>query len=115
MRHAPTLIASALLAACGAKAPEAPPPAAPPALEEAEAGLSEEAVAPAIIPPDEVADPAEPPSYEVAIASAAAQHNRELERCSKQPQRVRAECEQAANAAFDEARQGLEDLRGVQQ
>jgi hypothetical protein len=32
-------------------------------------------VAPPIIPPDEVANPAEPPSYEVGIAAAAASRN----------------------------------------
>jgi hypothetical protein len=69
-------------------------------------------IAPAIIPPDEVADPAEPPSYEVAIASAAAQRNTALRRCAAQPEAVRAQCEQEANAAFAEAESDLQNLRG---
>ena len=70
------------------------------------------AVTPAIIPPDEVADPQEPPSYEVAIASAAANRNTALARCATQPSAVRTECEQEANAAFSEAETKLQDLRG---
>ena len=62
----------------------------------------EAAVAPAIISPQEVADPAQPPSYEVAIAGAAADRNTAKERCAKQPESVRAQCEQEANAAFSE-------------
>jgi hypothetical protein len=72
-------------------------------------------VAPPIVPPEEVADPAAPPSYEVAIASAAADHNAARKRCDAQPESVRTQCEQEANAAFAEAQQGLQDLRGNQQ
>ena len=69
-------------------------------------------IAPAIIPPDEVANPTEPPSYEVSIASAAATRNRALERCATQPEAVRTQCEQEANSAFASAETGLQDLRG---
>jgi len=69
-------------------------------------------VAPPIIAPDEAADPAQPPSYEVSIASAASQHNKALERCARQPEAVRTQCEQEANAAFVEVETGLEPLRG---
>ncbi len=47
------------------------------------------AVAPAIIAPSETADAAQPPSYDVAIASSAADHNKSLQRCAKQPEAVR--------------------------
>ncbi len=70
------------------------------------------AIAPAIIPPDEVANPAEPPSYEVGIATAAATRNRSLERCATQPEAVRTQCEQEANAAFLQSETDLQDLRG---
>jgi hypothetical protein len=72
------------------------------------------AVAPAIVQPEEFADPAEPPSYEVAIASRAAEHNKAKERCETQPEAVRVQCEQEANAAFSDAREGLDRLRGNQ-
>jgi hypothetical protein len=72
-------------------------------------------VAPALIPPTEVADPTVPPSYEVAIASAAATRNKALERCNQQPEIVRPQCEQEANAAFVETETSLQDLRGNQQ
>jgi hypothetical protein len=68
-------------------------------------------IAPAIIPPDEVANPTEPPSYEVAIASAAATRNKALEHCATQPEAVRTQCEQEANAAFASAETDLQDLR----
>ena len=73
------------------------------------------AIAPAIVEPGEIADPTAPPSYEVGIASVAADHNNALERCATQPEVVRAQCEQEANAAFAEAESGLQDLRGNQQ
>lgn len=72
-------------------------------------------VVPAIIPPDEASDPAAPPSYEVAIASAAADRNQALENCATQPESMRATCEQEANIAFAGAEAGLQDLRGIQQ
>lgn len=110
MKH--TLATCALLlAACGGEAP-APvaatkAPATPPA--------DSMPVAPAIVSPDEVADPTARPSYEVSIATAAATHNAAKKRCETQPEAVRTQCEQEANAAFGEARQDLEDLRGNQQ
>ena len=60
------------------------------------------------------ADPAQPPSYEVSIASAAADHNKALERCRKQPEVVRSQCEQEANASFSDVQSSLEPLRGNQ-
>ncbi len=72
-------------------------------------------VAPPIIAPDEAADPAQPPSYEVSIATAAADHNKALERCAKQPEAVRTQCEQEANAAFAEVDAALQPLRGNQE
>jgi hypothetical protein len=102
------IVASLLsLAACGRT------PDHTAALESA--GNDSEAIAPAIIPPGEVADPTAPPSYEVAIASAAADRNRAMERCAAQPEQVRAQCEQEANTAFAETEAGLQDLRGNQQ
>jgi hypothetical protein len=89
----------------------APPPAASVSAEGSEA----HPVAPAIIPPDEAAEPTEPPSYEVAIASAAADRNNALERCAQQPQAVRTQCEQEANAAFADSQAKLQDLRGNQE
>ncbi len=73
------------------------------------------AIAPAIIAPGETVDPAQPPSYEVSIASAAAGHNKALERCARQPEAVRTQCEQEANAAFADVETGLEPLRGNQE
>ncbi|HWM44063.1 MAG TPA: hypothetical protein VNP36_16615 [Burkholderiales bacterium] len=72
------------------------------------------AIAPAIVQPEEIGDPAQPPSYEVAIASTAAEHNKAKERCAVQPEAVRAQCEQEANAAFSDARDDLDRLRGNQ-
>jgi len=95
-----------LVAACGGKA-------ADPALEATAA--EPPGITPDIISPHEAADPTEPPSYEVAIASAAAVHNAATDRCTRQPEAVRAQCQQEANAAFSEAKTGLERLRGNQQ
>jgi hypothetical protein len=72
-------------------------------------------VTPAMVAPSDVADPAQPPSYEVSIASAAADRNKAHERCAHQPEAVRAQCEQEANAAFAEVEASLQDLRGNQQ
>ena len=69
-------------------------------------------VAPAILPPNEVADPAAPPSYEVAIAGAAAERNNAKERCAAQPDSVRVQCEQEANASFSANQSELDRLRG---
>ena len=102
-------LSSLLLAACGGDASE--PVAAP---TRATPSADSIPVAPAIISPEEAANPAAAPSYEVSIASAAAEHNAAKERCAAQPEAVRTQCEQEANAAFGEARQDLENLRGNQ-
>ena len=107
-RNAVVIVLLAVLAACGGKPERSadatrPAPAEPKALPR---------VAPAIIPPDEIANPTEPPSYEVAIASVAATRNQALDRCKSQPEAVRTQCEQEANAVFAEARTNLESLRG---
>ena len=102
-------LSSLLLAACGGDASE---PVA--ARTRATPSADSIPVAPAIISPDEAADPAAAPSYEVSIASAAAEHNAAKQRCAAQPEAVRTQCEQEANAAFGEARQDLENLRGNQ-
>jgi len=99
-----TLAFSLLLGACGGESPES--------MAEAPVEAGPAPVSPPILPPSEVADPAQPPSYEVAIAGAAAEHNTAKKRCAKQPEAVRAQCEQEANAAFSEAEGNLEDLRG---
>jgi hypothetical protein len=99
------LAALLLLAACGNT--PADPPAAKADLNDAASPL-----APAIIAPEESTAPAGPPSYEVAIATAAADHNKAVTRCKSQPEAVRTQCEQEANAAFAEAEGQLQDLRG---
>jgi hypothetical protein len=108
----PTLALAALFflcAACGGKAPET-------ARDDtrAVARPSPDAVAPAIVQPEEIGDPAQPPSYEVAIAGTAAAHNKAKQRCTAHPESVRTQCEQEANAAFSEARDDLDRLRGNQ-
>jgi hypothetical protein len=97
----------ALAAACSRPAEENP------TLDAAQTGSAD--VAPPISPPTEGADPSLPPSYEVAIAAAAANRNRAIARCAGQPESVRAQCEQEANSAFAESRASLEDLRGNQE
>lgn len=116
-RIALALALLAALAACGQKtAVNATGEASPsPAASMAPDADAAHPVAPAIIPPDEVADPTEPPSYEVAIASAAANRNQALDRCTRQPEAVRTQCEQEANAAFADAEAKLQDLRGNQE
>jgi hypothetical protein len=106
MKYATMFGGLILLAACGGEVPES--------AVEASTAAGAPDVAPAIISPQEVADPALPPSYEVAIAGAAADRNAAQERCAKQPQAVRTQCEQEANAAFSEAQGGLDRLRGNQ-
>ena len=73
------------------------------------------ALPPAIIPPSEAEEPAGPPSYEVGIATAAADRNRAKEQCAEKSERLRAICEAEADAAFTSAEAELEDLRGNQQ
>ena len=111
MRHTYAWTALLILAGCGGD-PSPPvaakePPTTPPA--------DSMPVAPAIISPADVAGSNDTPSYEVAIATAAAEHNAAKRRCATQPEAVRTQCEQEANAAFGDAEQDLEDLRGNQQ
>lgn len=104
------LIATTLaLAACG-RAPDIAAPVAAAEPPDPTGGL-----APPLIEPGEGSAHAQPPSYEVSIASTAADHNKALERCMKQPSAVRTSCEQEANAAFADAEKNLEPLRGNQQ
>ena len=104
------VIAILALSACD-RAPvvaDAPPP-------EEEALDPTGGLAPPLLVPGENTVPSEPPSYEVSIASVAADHNKALERCARQPQSVRTQCEQEANAAFADAEKNLEPLRGNQE
>ena len=102
-----TITALLVLAGCGREAGVEPAPLPDP--------KDSIALAPAITAPAEIADPVQPPSYEVSVASAAADRNKSLARCAEQPEAVRAQCEQEANAAFAEADADLQDLRGNQQ
>lgn len=72
-------------------------------------------LAPPLVPPSEGADPAEPPSYEVGIATAAAERNHVKEKCADLPKLERETCEASADATFATAQSGLTDLRGNQQ
>jgi hypothetical protein len=103
----PALLFAAVLclcAACGGKTPE---PAG-----DAKASRDAPAIAPAIVQPEDIGDPTQPPSYEVGIASSAAEHNNAKKRCAAQPESVRVQCEQEANAAFSDSRKDLDRLRG---
>jgi hypothetical protein len=113
----PALALASVLCLCTACGGEAPQPAADARAEApspAKTPPGSPAIAPAIVQPEEFGDPAQPPSYEVAIASSAAEHNKAKERCTAQPESVRAQCEQEANAAFSDAREDLDRLRGNQ-
>ncbi len=107
------LAAVAALAACDRMPPTARPAPAADATaaytdpQDPTGGLAP----PLVIPGEGTADP-QPPSYEVSIASVAADHNKALARCTQQPEAVRTQCEQEANAAFSDAQQSLESLRG---
>jgi hypothetical protein len=101
--HAGGLAMILLLCACE-KAPEADVSA-----------KDAKSLPPAIIPPAETADSAAPPSYEVGIASAAADRNGAKAKCAEKSERLRAICEAEADAAFTSAQSGLEDLRSNQQ
>lgn len=70
---------------------------------------------PPIISSQEVADPAVPPSYEVGIATAAADRNRARENCAEKSERLKAMCEAEVDAQFASAEDELQDLRGNQQ
>ena len=116
----PMLVAMLAMAACE-RAPEPagpdPAPAPEPAFEPAPAEATDPTggLAPPLLTPGENTPYPQEPSYEVSIASAAAEHNNALKRCATQPAAVRTQCEQEANAAFAEARANLETLRGNQQ
>ncbi len=101
--QAGTLAALLLLTACN-KAPES-----------AVVERTTQALPPAIIAPADVEESAGPPSYEVGIATAAADHNRAKEKCAEKSERLRALCEAEADAAFADAEAKLDDLRGNQQ
>jgi hypothetical protein len=105
IREGLSLATLCLLAACGD---------APAEQAATKQGLDDSAapLAPAILAPEESEAPTGPPSYEVGIASAAADHNKALDRCKTQPEAVRTQCEQEANAAFSEIQEQLQDLRG---
>ena len=116
------LLAVTTLSACQ-RAPDAvePGPAPDPGVSEGEPAAAQTpphpldpngGLAPALVAPGGNDDQSRPPSYEVAIASAAASHNKALTRCTEQPQAVRTQCEQEANAAFAEAQTSLAPLRG---
>jgi len=103
------LLAAALASAACGRTPgaAAPPPSEAP---DPTGGL-----APPLVVPGENTPPSQAPSYEVSIASAAADHNQALARCAQQPQVVRTQCEQEANAAFADVEKSLEPLRGNQE
>lgn len=112
IRPAPAIAALCLCAACGGNTPEPTSDAVSAAPASSETSPGTLAVAPAIVHPEDIGDPTQPPSYEVAIASSAAEHNNAKKRCAAQPESVRTQCEQEANAAFSEAREDLDRLRG---
>jgi hypothetical protein len=101
------LAAAFALTACE-RAPDAPPPATSLPLDPT-GGL-----APPLVTPGENTPSSQPPSYEVSIATAAAEHNKALARCAGQPEAVRVRCEQEANVAFGDVQKSLEPLRGNQ-
>ena len=82
--------------------------------EVAQVAKEDPAMPPAIIAPSEGSDLPSPPSYEVGIASAAADRNLALDKCAERSERLRALCEAEANAAFAQAEADLADLRGNQ-
>jgi hypothetical protein len=102
--------ALATVSACDRSPPRQRAPAEPP-----EQGQAAQQLPPAIISPVDSADPAEPPSYEVAIASAAADREQAKRRCAEKSERLRAMCEADADAAYESAEGALQDLRGNQE
>jgi hypothetical protein len=104
MKHACTLATLLLLVACGGESDQTR------VAEKTVADVPD--IAAPIVPPNEDSDPAAPPSYEVAIAGAAAERNNAKERCATQPDSVRVQCEQEANASFSEHQSELDRLRG---
>jgi hypothetical protein len=105
--HAGGLAALMLLCAC-ARAPDS-------GITAGTTAKDENSLPPAIIQPSEVADPSERPSYEVGIASAAADRNRAREKCAEKSERLKAMCEAEVDAQFASAEDELQDLRGNQQ
>jgi hypothetical protein len=106
------LIGTITLAACGRETADIPASAA---ATNTATPVDPASLAPPLLPPGDGVDPVQPPSYEVAIATAAANHNKSLARCAEQPESVRVQCEQEANAAFAGAQTDLEPLRGNQE
>ena len=100
--------ALALFAACD-RAPQPVSAAAAPAVAD------QDTLSPSTVPPTESSDADATPSYEVAIATAAAKRNRAMDKCAELPEIERITCEEQAAAAFQTAESDLEDLRGNQQ
>lgn len=103
------LLAASCLAACDQPVPrDGAASDRPPAEEPA-------TLPPPIAPPTEDANPNEPPSYEVGIATAAAERNRAKKKCAALPEgELRASCDMDADVAFEAATRDLETLRGNQ-
>jgi hypothetical protein len=74
-----------------------------------------ESLPPPIVPPADTSDAKEAPSYEVAIATAAAERNGAKKKCAELQEVERTSCESEADAAFATASSDLEPLRGNQQ
>ena len=70
---------------------------------------------PAIVSPLEGALTEEPPSYEVGIATAVADHKHAKEKCAEKSAAERKACETEADAAHELAVSELDDLRGNQE
>lgn len=87
---------------------------APPEPRTADAPNSDTMLPPPIVAPD-IAGPAEPPSYEVAIATVAADRNRAKKKCAELPEVERTTCEAKVDADFAAAEADLEPLRGDKQ
>ena len=105
MKAVPVMIIATLaLCGCAQRADQEPAPAAKPA-----AGTA----APSVAQLPGAAESASPdgPSYEVAIASAQADRVRALNGCDDKQGAARAACVRAADAAFDQARDGAEKMR----
>jgi hypothetical protein len=74
-----------------------------------------ETLPPPIVPPAETSDAAEPPSYEVSIATAAAERNLAKKKCAELQDVERTTCEAEADSAFAAESSELESLRGNQE
>jgi hypothetical protein len=82
---------------------------------ESQATEETESLPPPIVPPADTSDANEAPSYEVAIATAAAERNRAKKKCAELQEIERTSCESEADSAFATASSDLESLRGNQQ